>query len=338
MFYMPDKNIFSKELFSFLDKPKDFPSHTPQSISSNAQTSPPLSPLQAKQTPQSGQKDIAQKPSGIAIRTMKSDVERLFKTTPPSVAQMISITEPSTPAMKRERKVIERYVTLGIFILILVVIGGGVFYFRAVLFAPQETLLITKAPPPAPFFATEASRTIAVPLTDRQQFLGLMTDTMKEFEREGTIKRILMRFTDTPKERFATMAEFLQLYHIKPLDDLIARIDRPFMAFVHSTSEGTRFGMATYTNDQERTLRDMIEWEPKMITDVAPLFFGKAVTPVTIGFEDRSFRNIDWRYLKLSSTSDIGIGYAIFPAQHLLIITTSKGLMETAINRLFEAG
>ena len=272
-----------------------------------------------------------------AIRTMKSDVQRLFKTAPPSVAQMIGKIGPANTATKRQTKIIGIYLWLGIMLVLLLAVGGTAYYFRALLFPPAPATEIKKAVPPAPFFATESSRTITIAQTDRQQFLKLMQDAMKELEREGTLTRILVKFIDTPGERFVQINDFLGFYHITPPEYFVKRIESPLMTYVLTSNEGTRLGLAMRTTDTHRTLRDMLDWEPKMMEDFRPLFFDKQIVPVTSVFEDRSYRNIDWRYLKLSADADIGIAYTVFPAGNVLVITTSKGLMETVINRLFGA-
>ena len=67
------------------------------------------------------------------------------------------------------------------------------------------------------------------------------------------------------------------------------------------------------------------------------LFFGDEIKPLTSNFEDRTYRNIDWRYIKLSQEKDVGFGYTVFSAGNILVVTTSKAAMEEAINRLFDA-
>ena len=81
---------------------------------------------------------------------------------------------------------------------------------------------------------------------------------------------------------------------------------------------------------------DFISWENSLLSDLQPLFFDQKPDVVIAPFEDRTYRNTDWRFLKLSSEKDIGIGYTIFPAGNILILTTGKEAMETTINRLFE--
>jgi len=268
---------------------------------------------------------------------MKSDLERLFKTTPPSVAQMITKPGYVNPASKKTNFHAGAYVILGIAVVLIISTGGIAYYFWESIFPPPIEIEIIKALPPTPFFATEASRTIDIPRTDRQQFIKLIADSMKEFERDGTIKRILVRFSDTPDQRFISITDFLDFYHIVPPESLTKRLGNDLMMFVYTTSAGTRLGLAVKTNDANRTLRDMLDWEPSMRVDFTSLFFGTQLAPVSLTFEDRSYHNIDWRYLKLSSNTDIGIGYGIFPAKNLVIIGTSKELMETIISRLFDS-
>lgn len=301
---------------------------------------PPSQIAQARQDSQPSSESLEfrqQTPQALvqrsAIRTMKTDIERLFETAPPSVAQMIGKSEPMSPAAKKHVAAAILYTTLGI---LLLAAGSGIYYFRNTIFAPSAPIEIKKAVPPAPFFATESSRTLEVAQSDRQQFIGLMNDAMKEFERDGTIKRILIKYTDTPEQHYAAMSDFLGVYHIAPPESFLKRLIPGLMVFVY-TSSGTRLGIATRTSDPTRTMRDMLDWEPKMLLDMKPLFFGQTLSPVTPLFEDRTYHNIDWRYLKLSSDADIGIGYTVFPAGSVLVIATSKALMETAINRLFEA-
>ncbi len=292
-----------------------------------------ISPFEHSVSEEQIQSPRIERPS---IRTMKSDVDRLFKTAPPSIAQMITKPGISQVARKSLRSA-SAYIVVGVTVILFLIVGTSTYYFRNILFPPPVTTEIKKATPPAPLFATETSRTIEISQNDRQQFLKLMSDSMKEFERNGTIKHILVKLSDTPDQRFINMSDFLALYHIVPPESLLKRINGNLMTFVYTMSAGTRLGLAMHTSDRNRTLRDMLDWEQNMFVDFKPLFFGADVAPLSPLFEDRSYRNIDWRYLKLSLATDIGIGYTIFPAGNILVITTSKELMETAINRLFDA-
>ncbi|MDP3778493.1 MAG: hypothetical protein Q8R30_00395 [bacterium] len=290
----------------------------------------------AKQPAEPPQKPIEPIERMSAIRTMRSDVERLFKTAPPTVAQMIGKPGPGTATLKKHARIASAYLVLGIFVILAIGGGAGVYYFRAALFPAPQVTEIPKAITPNPYFATETSRTVEIRLTDRQQFINVMNDSMKEFERDGVMKRILIKFSDSPSLRYISLSEFLDFYHIISPPNFLKRLGSDLMIFVYTQSGGTRLGLAARTTDTSRTMRDLLDWEPGMINDLRPLFFGQQLSPLTTVFEDRSYRNIDWRFLKLSQETDIGIAYTVFPAGNIMIIATSKEEMETIINRLFD--
>lgn len=280
------------------------------------------------------------KSPGSAIRTMKTDVQELFRSSRPSVAKMIGKVGEGSELPRKQARAIGTYVTIGIFVILVVGLGGGGYYaWTNLLPGATPAPSATSAAAPAPFFATEASRTIAISSDDRVQFLRLMEDSMRETERVGTIKRILIKFQDNGQERYATVSNFFNLYHISPPKNFLVRLDSSpsFMPFVYYGSDGSRFGIGVRTKDTNRTLRDMLDWEGSIIGDISPLFFGEKTQPLSTSFEDRTYRNIDWRYLKLSQEKDLGIAYTVFPAGRLFVLTTSKTSMETVINRLFDA-
>lgn len=276
---------------------------------------------------------------GSSIRTMKTDMEELFRTGRPSIAQMVGTAGGPLTIVKKQQRIAAAYIALGILTLLVAAAGWGVFRYRAYLLPLIITPASTPAPGPValpPFFATESTRTISVDPAFRAQFLGLMADAMKDVERQGTMKGLVIKVKHTEGEKFATMPDIFDLYKIIPPQFFLGRLQPDFMAFVYTGKDGTRFGMLTRTKDMQRTLRDMLNWETNMFNSFKPLFFGKALNPLIPIFEDRTYRNIDWRYLRLSPTQDIGLGYGIFPSANALIIATSQSSMETVINRLFD--
>ncbi|MBI3630877.1 MAG: hypothetical protein HY221_00890 [Candidatus Sungbacteria bacterium] len=275
----------------------------------------------------------------IAIRTMKSDVDEFFKSTRPTLSAMIGQEQATAAELPRKRKKLPLLVFAGI--AALAAVGAGLFFIPRFLpgaaMPPAETG-VQKLIPPPPFFATETSRTINADTNDRAQFLELMRDSWQEAEREGTAKRIVIKLKDGSQERFATLTDFFNLWRIMPPPSLLTQIDPQLMVFISYGHTGGRLGFAVRTNSPDRTLADMLSWEPALLTAFNPFFFSEKMTNTLFAtFEDRTYRNIDWRYLKLSQDKDLGIGYAIFPAGNVLLMTTSKETMETAINRLFDA-
>lgn len=267
-----------------------------------------------------------------SIRTMKSDVETFFKTTKPSLIQIIG-KEAKIPVARPvagERKIINYRLIL--FAGIALLAGGFLVFF---LISPKSEKSKPKLFPPTPFFATESSRTVSVRSDDRSLFLRLIEDSVREREREGTIKRVLIKLRDGPKERFATVTDFFKFYKIEPPGGFLAYTEQVLMPFVYYGGDGARFGLSFRTSDPDRAMRDLLLWEPSLLRDLAPLFFDETPETVIAPFEDRIYRNIDWRFLKLSQTEDLGITHTVFPAGNVVVIITGKEAMETVINRLF---
>ena len=133
------------------------------------------------------------------------------------------------------------------------------------------------------------------------------------------------------------------------------------MPFLYHGGGETHLGIAVKTRDTARTFRDLLLWESSLAVDLLPLFNGLNVKPTDALFEDRTYRNIDWRFLRLSTIEtpsvesgttttssdlplaelgpkkDIGLGHAVFPARNIAVVTTSKEAMETVIGRLFDS-
>lgn len=297
---------------------------------------PPEQPSQQKQN--------SPAPAGpkIAIRTMRTDAEELIKTTHPSLIQTLGReTRPLNPNAHAAKKTPILLIAL-IIVIVLVLGAGGFFFLRGVSLTAspaknQTGTTLARTPPPSAYFATETSRTISVKKQDRQEFFRLMNDAWHEKEREGTVKRIVLKVQDGPNERFATLTDFFELWRIAPPQTLLDLADQNLMLFMYSGASGNRLGIAVKTRDQERMFAAMLRWEPSLLAQITPLFFDERTDTIVAPFEDRTYRNIDWRYLKLSQEKDVGIGYGVFSASNIFLFTTSKETTETAINRLFDA-
>lgn len=273
-----------------------------------------------------------------AIRTMKSDVETLFKTTKPSLLDVIG-REAAVPTHTRASRQIpfsRNFVILLIGGVALALIAGGTawWFLAPATTSPGKT---QKLIPPSPLFATESSRTITADIRDRAAFISLMRDAARETEREGTAARIVLKVKDGGEERFGTLSDIFGLYGIAPPEWFLSEIQSHPMLFFWYGAGGPRFGFAAEVRDSDRVFSQMLTWESSLFIDARPFLFDETPGAIVTPFEDRTYRNIDWRFLKLSQTEDLGIGYTVFPVGNILIFTTAKGEMETVINRLFDA-
>lgn len=277
------------------------------------------------------------------IRTMKTDVEDLFRKAKPSLIEIIGkeSNNLSLPQKEPPKKrtiwwdYIGRYVITAI---ILVSIASLAALTILVFIKETKPLPVPKLEPPTPFFATEKSKTVEIKTSDRALFLRLMEDAVLELERPSTIKRIIIKLTGEEGEKFAGMIDFFNLYRIKPPSEFLTQTGPQIMTFIfYDDGNSGKFGFAIPTSAADRTLRDLLSWEPSLSQDLKPLFFKENTEETIAVFEDKTYRNIDWRYLKLSQDKDFGIAYTIFPAKKVVVFTTSEESMMTIINRLFES-
>lgn len=289
-----------------------------------------------------GAAEVAPTTQKIAIRTMRTDAEELIKTTKPSLIQTLGREkQPLNPNARPVKKSPIRLIA--IVAVILLVLGAGAFFLFRSLSSPvtstvsQTGTTLARTPVPPAYFATETSRTITVKKTDRPEFLRLMNDAWHEQERTGTVKRIVLKVQDGPNERFATLTDFFDLWRVAPPQELLDLADQNLMVFMYSGATGNRLGFAVRARDNDRAIASMLRWEPSILAQITPLFFDERTATVVAPFEDRTYRNIDWRYLKLSQDKDLGIGYGVFAASNVFLFTTSKESIETSINRLFDA-
>lgn len=270
-----------------------------------------------------------------SIRTMKSDIEELFKNTKPSLVQIlskeVSMAAPRAPAKKAGARAMLYFMRTAFALAVFFVFAYFIFFGRG-----REEVPLPKIVAPTAYFATESSRTIAIREKDRQLFLRLMSDSAHELERPGGAKRIIIKM-EGEDGRFAKTSDFFQFYRITPPGELPSLLESHIMPFFLYTSPGARFGFAVRIKDPDRVLRDFIQWESLLPTVFRDFFFDEETEKSVAPFEDRTFRNIDWRYIKLSQEEDLGLGYTIFPAKNVLVVATSKETMETVINRLFES-
>lgn len=271
--------------------------------------------------------------AGPAIRTMKTDMEQMFRQSKPTIADFV---QPKSKIPSRPTKDHSRGLRIFfILVLVLVLLGSGtagvLFFFRST----QKPVIVKQIPPP--LFPVEFTKELSVTAAKDASLEKIIDQTNKETERPQTITRLLVTLTNEPIERYLATKDFFEMLSIKAPVSFLDETADSLMPFFYHTGQENHFGVAILAKDSDRLFRELFAWESKLSLDLRPLFLNRPPDGSFETFEDQTYRNIDWRFLKLSTDKDIGIGYLIFPAKKLLIITTSKEAMETVINRLFNA-
>lgn len=266
---------------------------------------------------------------------MKSDVAEFLKKTKPSLITIITKEAErgeKPKILEKKSGFLNKYSVSAVLFILL----GGVAYGFYAFILKEEVSVVTRIVPPPALFATEKSRTVNISAGDKAAIRRGLNDSAEEKERNGTIKRTLFKIIErSGEEHFMTTEGFFSALDILPPPELAPLLDKNFMAAIYYQNEGPRVIFAAKTTKPERIEEIMLRWEVSMQRDILPLFLKERLETKLISFEDRSFRNIDWRYLKLDNIRDLGIGYTIFQSRNYLVIATSKEAMEITISRLF---
>ena len=312
---------------------------------------------QSVPAPQSA--DPAQLAPRSSVRTMRSDMEGLMQSSggaKPSLMQ--SIRRRGTPQIPQQPGTASGGLRILLRVVALLIVAA-IMLLGALAALPQvfpnsflslrnkipglSVYAPTPASPAHPaatapnFFSTETTQDIVASLDSRAIFFELMDHAIKGGERQGTMKRLLITTTAADSsDRFMTMQDVFDFYRISAPPPVLQQADGVAFFFAYFARDGGRFGAATRVFDSEVTLAAMGAWESRIADDLTPLLFGEPATATSTTFRQMTFRNIDWRFLPLSQTRDIGIAYGIFPARNYLILTTSSEAMEATINRLFD--
>ncbi len=282
--------------------------------------------------------DKNSKKSDSKIRTMKSDIAEYLKEAKPSLIQILTKQidikpEPidsEGPALPWKIIVI----ALGGIALFGVFIWFGYQYFLVPAGPVEKAPVIVEQKIPASPIAVEKTDTITVSpnLLNLQQ--GLF-NSAQNIERSGSFKRLIIVVRDGAKTRTLAPVELFGILDADPPSQINdSLIDSAFF-YVYYSSAGPRIVMIAPSRSIERTFAGMLGWENSIQRDLEILFLGEKITPVIAPFVDRTFKNIDYRYLKIGP--ELGVGYFIFSAKNYLVLSTSEEAMQLVINRLFEA-
>lgn len=264
-----------------------------------------------------------------AIRTMRSDISEFLKTTKPSLVSLLARQaewEAYAPPSRRR-------IWIGAAIAAVAaaaVVTGAVWYLRSGPEVPEAA-----APPPAPpFLFFEATTELTVPPAPSSLYreLSLLPD-----QPVGSFSRILIRTArETGDAAIPDLAEFIARAGGRiPADLEGTAIGQPQL-FRYRSSAGTDLGLMFETRNPARAIAALIGAEPSLARDLEFLFLG-TTPPVNLSpYQDLIYRNVSFRYLKLFPEQDRGLGYLLFPARRLMVISTSEGALRAAIDRLFE--
>ncbi|MBI4137888.1 MAG: hypothetical protein HY472_01425 [Candidatus Sungbacteria bacterium] len=268
-----------------------------------------------------------------AIRTMHSDTERLLREKKFALGDFVR--KRGASPFDAEQKRLPLF-AIGLASVILIAAALGLWWgIRG--FSTQETIP-KPTPQPVPLtlpslFPIDQIKTIRADRTQAATFLRLVEEVAHEPGDERAITRIAVILQDGPNERSASVADIFDFYRIDPPEEFVQKITSQPILFFYREQATPRLGIAFQIKDRDRTFADLLSWESALSNDFRLFFFGPPIPATLEPFADRTFRNIDWRFLRLGEGQDAGLGYAILPTQNILVFATSRSSMEDIITR-----
>lgn len=276
------------------------------------------------------------------IRTMKSDVQELFKegkeTLVSAVARETKRGEqnPLTPYVPKKRG---RRLLMALFVMVLAgIVGAGGYFGYLYIMQKTEPPVTLQTTIPRPYFSMEKSRNIVLPV---HSFLGFgqeLAIIRDDKEREGTFKRIVLLVKENEEsERLGDVKEIFLASNINAQKSLIENVSLFYNYFLYYQKDSVRRGIVLQVLNEQKAFRSMIDSESFLRSAFDGLYEENAPKGSLAAFEDITYRDVDLRRLRLSSTEDLGFYYAIFKPKKYLVITTSLESMKSSLDRIFDS-
>lgn len=276
-----------------------------------------------------------------SIRTMRSDMAEFLRKTKPSLVALLSRQAQADEARgfgPRDSRFSALKIILAVIILALAAAGG---FFLYQYLRPR----LWPQPPPAPSpvsfppsFIFFESVTETVLDQEQRALASLLKKAGEESQPAGTFRRIVIRSrNETAGNPVIETGSFFGLMSDRvPAGFLKAARGLP-QFFIYQQSSGPRFGVMAEVSDSGLAIGAFSSWEPSMQKDLELFFLGSPPPATFDGFQSLTYKNLDFRYLKIERDRDAGLGYLYFPARRLIIIATSEEAIHLAINRLLES-
>lgn len=271
-----------------------------------------------------------------AIRTMKSDMAEYLKKVKPSLVSLLtkqSQADARRGVFSSEKKLPAK--TLLILLAVAAILGGA---FIAYLYLRLKTPPPPSGEPQLPASSIFFESSDEVTINDDQRSLAdALAQIGEKQQSTGTFRRIIIRVkTGVETAPIIEAPKFFQVLSGKTPHSLAPALGGPPQFFIYRQNSGPRFGIILETTNPQAALAAFKLWEPAMQSDFSPIFLGHPPPSSFDAYRDITYKNIDFRYLKMDPINDYGFGYLYFPARNLIIISTSEEALRLTINRLFE--
>lgn len=287
-----------------------------------------------------------QKSNLVSLHTLKDDLQHVVQENKISYVRAVALEEDKRHRIE-ERSPAQRISHRSLFTLFIValLIGTGLVALVAVYVVMQQRTTETDAALRSNILFAE--QTVPFPIDNESP--GDVRRTLASARNSGslTLGAILqivpVSVVSDPKsgtvsQRQITFGEFLTALGTRAPAELARAVDDEFFFGIHTVDENAPIIVVPVTS-YERAFAAMLEWEPRMNTDLEPLF--TLMPPqarsengplIERKFEDAVMRNYDVRALK-DDDGQVQLYYS-FPTRNVLIIAESPYSFTEILSRL----
>jgi len=127
--------------------------------------------------------------------------------------------------------------------------------------------------------------------------------------------------------------DFFAGFGITVPETIAMKLSEDYSLFVKKEGGAAKLGLVFKTVTSAGLVEEMKIWEPKIATDLTPVFSGQA--PIGAGsFNSSRYKNADIRYSNFSSPADTSLDYSVIA--NFLVIGTSKDTTRVVLDYMSE--
>lgn len=211
------------------------------------------------------------------VRTFEQDVAESMQNTQASVLHVALAEQERAKEVFVETKKRRGNVFLYVLAFLFIVVALGLAFYAYFFYIPTQNVTV----PPnlvqtSDLILSDATISVEVDLQNRTKSLALLSATSGIDATLGVVTRVVPYVLETNVEgtkqnRGITSSEFFAFVGTN-VPDIFKRALVPDLSFVRVVDDGLRAGIIVQTNDYERTIVGLTDWEKTMLSDLEKLF------------------------------------------------------------------
>lgn len=283
--------------------------------------------------------DFVRRPS---IRTMKTDVSEFMKTERPSLITLISQNIEESPKERMEKPSILKRLDWKV---VGMVLGGGIAFIAVVVaaivfFASRNASNTGGEPvPPVPIQLSRLSydATQNISAKTPTEFSSRIIELASTVRSVGLLQKLIVTVTGSDGSNHPMgYKDFMRLISASAPTQFNSVAFSEVEPFLYFAAERPVFGVIIPVKSSDGASQSLRDWEKTLPRDLSFFLLGRRPESSILFFEDRSYKNLQYRFVKLAQEGDFGMGYFVFRPKNYVVITTSEETLRVVMSRLLE--